>query len=471
MNQPPFLGLASNGSPASRRQGSRPCKRAHPWRSLGLLAVLLLAAPEPAHAKTWDSPQHNAQLEIPENWNWDNDDPAFAKYGIVKSARRVLEKLRGGVAADGEGALLQLAKWDAPEGKDLAALGDDAKVREFLLQRMKATGDVEVEESTVPVVTNDEARQPALILRAKGEGNNLKGKSSLCMGAMVITLCKGKLYLVRMYAWPASEYDEEGVGVDIDFMEGNAFFLLDNKEEAKPTDKPAEKPPEDDEGGEEELTEEMFDNIAQGWRIVKHKKLTSLAIEEGDGENAVLKFAGSDTNGGYQLIFYAIPNSRIVDGVQQSAPDLRSWMTTDWWKYFHITHAQGEIATWKWPRKTENKTFLTFPDLADEDDKIVIFKEGEKREIEPKPSDFEKWKAVEKPRVDNIGPKGKASEAMRGILRGNRERYGVETVLRFAWRYRMYSYRLIVTVYGKAHMKWGDALKATLESMEFGIKD
>lgn len=441
----------------------------------GVLALALVPlAPRAARAdKTWDSPAHNVQLDLPDRWEWDADDPAFRKYHIVRSARWTLERLRGGKPAQGEGALLQLAVRDLAEAQDPATLAADPKVREFLTQRMTSHGEIEGEETAIGVLNDEEARHPGWVLRTQGEASNLKGTKAACTGVLVVTRAKGKLYLLRMYAWPASEYDDEGVKVELDFLEGRALTLLDVKEEGAA----APKPPDGGEGEgaeerpEEDLKEEVFDNLAQGWRLVKHKKLRSVPVEDGE-EDLVLKFEDADSHGGYQVLFYAILNGKIVDGVQQAPPDLRKWMTTDWWKYFHIQHEKGEIATWKWPRRTARKTFVTFPDFADEDGKVVIFEADEKREIDPKPSDMEKWKAVEKPRVDNIGPRGKASEAMRGILIGNRGGpIGVETVLRYAWRYRMHSYRLLVSVYGKAPLRWGDALRETLESLEFGIKD
>jgi hypothetical protein len=305
------------------------------------------------------------------------------------------------------------------------------------------------------------------VLRTQGEGNNLRGKVSLCSGIMVVTLAKGKILALRLLAWPASEHDEEGIVVDVDYMEANTLTILDVKEEAKappPKEGNGDAPGAEPEKPAEELKEEVIDDLAQGWRIVKHKRLKRADIED---EDAVFCFADSDNSGGYQLIFYAIPHNKLIDGQQAAPPNLRSWMTGDWWKWFNPAHAKGEISTWKWPKKTARKTFITFPDLADEEQKIVIFKDEEKRDPDPSPSDMEKWRCVETPKVDFIGPKEKASEAMRGILRGNRERYGVETVMRFAWRRRVHSYRLIVTVYGLAHQKWGEALRETLESLEF----
>lgn len=437
-------------------------RSAHALLALGALAALL---PMPAEAKDWEG--SNARLVILDTWDWDPDDPAFRQYGIVKSARRVLEKLRSGQAPSGEGGAAQLAVWDAAKDQTLEQACRDEKVRGYLTQRFKSHGDLEVETLKLPVANDTKIQHPAMVLRTKGEGNNLRGKVGPCSGIMVVTLAKGKVLALRLLAWPATEHDEEGIVGDIDFMEANCLELLDVREDAKPPPPPPEggdSPGGDPEKPGEEEEEEVIDDLAQGWRIVKHKRLKRV---EAEGEDAVFSFADSDNNGGYQLIFYAIPHNKLIDGQQAAPPNLRNWMTVDWWKWFNPQHAKGEISSWKWPRKTERKTFITFPDLGDEEQKIVVFKDGQKRDPDPSPSDMEKWRCVETPKVDFIGPKEKASEAMRGILRGNRERYGTETVIRFAWRRRVHSYRLLVTVYGLAHQKWGEALRSTLESLEF----
>jgi hypothetical protein len=129
------------------------------------------------------------------------------------------------------------------------------------------------------------------------------------------------------------------------------------------------------------------------------------------------------------------------------------------------------LATFKWPRKTKQPTFLTFPDIGDEDNRVIMIKAGKKRPVEVDASDMiKKLRAVEKPKRNNIGKRGKGIEAIRGIMQGNRPRYGVETVARYGWRTSTHSYRLFVSLYGQAHKKWGVPIRETLESFEFGVK-
>jgi hypothetical protein len=339
---------------------------------------------------------------------------------------------------------------------------------------MRSNGEVECEETWIPLVGDEETRHPALLFRTEGVGNNLKGKEGRCLGVLIVSVAKDKLYALRMFAWPATEYDEEGIGQELDWLEGGGspMSFLDLKAaapEKPPANGGGDAPPAEEPDEGEERKEEVIDDIAQGWRIVKDAKLTRvLPFEDEDG---VFHFADQDQHGGYQILFYAISHSKIVDGQQTRPPDLRAWITTDWWKFFNPQHPQGEVATWKWPKRTERRTFVTLPDLGDEELKIVVFKADEKRPPDPSAGDMEKWKAVEKPKQDTIGPRGKVSEAMRGLLIGNRPGFGVETIMRFGWRNRMHSYRLFVTVWGQGHVKYGDAIRNTLESLEFGLKD
>lgn len=79
-----------------------------------------------------------------------------------------------------------------------------------------------------------------------------------------------------------------------------------------------------------------------------------------------------------------------------------------------------------------------------------------------------RFKCVEKPRRSLIGKRGDTSEALRGCLQGNRDRRGIETEVRFAWRRPDASYLLSVVVSGRGYERWGAAIRATLESLELG---
>jgi hypothetical protein len=446
-----------------------------------LLAGLAGRVPAPAQAGEWESLENNVVLIVPDDpspWEWRPASPDWAKAGIIKGAIRTVDKLKSGKPAEGHGGLLHLAVRDAPKDKSLEDLAADKGIRDFLLARFGGTEtDVEVEETTV--ISGDEKEHPAALVRAEGKAANLRGKVNPAQGVLILTVSKGKLYLLRMYAFP-TEFDEEGLVVDIDYMEGNCLSLIKTKEKAVAKPPPDVKDPANGGGEptpeEEEGKEETLENVAQGWRIVKHKKLPMPEISEEEvKQDVVLKFEGSDASGGFSVYMYAIPHGRIIDGRPAPAPDLSKWMTYHWWNNFTTNHPKGGLYTYKWPRRTATgaKTFLTLPDMEDEKAKLVVVEPDADRPIEVSVSDaLKKLKFVDKPKVKNIGKRFKGSEPMRGALEGKRPRYaGSSTVFRYAWRSgKGYSYRLFVSFYGMAYKKWGAAIRETLESLEFGIK-
>ncbi len=77
-------------------------------------------------------------------------------------------------------------------------------------------------------------------------------------------------------------------------------------------------------------------------------------------------------------------------------------------------------------------------------------------------------KCIEKVTRRQIGKKGKVKAAWRGCLQATNEKKQLVTELRFGWRTDSHTYLLFVTLKGDAHIKWGEALRATLESIEFG---
>ncbi len=455
--------------------------------SFGLfIAVLVLGAlvlaPHHADAKEWDSPKDNVLLSIPDApapWEWLSYNQQWPKAGIIKGARRVVTKLkRTGKPANGHGALLHLAVRDAPEGMTLQAAAEDSDIREFLLKRFQGTaGDIESEEVTIESGTNKEGH-PAIVLRTTGTAANLKAKKVDTTGYMVVSVAKGKVYLLRMYAFPTPD-DDEGLVYDLDYLEANCLRLIDTKD-SKKTKGPPKKAAEDekaDEGDpEEEREDEIIENRAQRWRITIDKKLKRLEITDEERQDHLeLKCVDSDRHGGYSLYVYAPPTTQYIDGVKAPPPNLIKWITADWWQNFTVNHPKGDLVTFKWPKKPMTKgikTFLTLPDFGDEKARKVVFKDGKKRPVEVDAADMmKKFKFVEKPKTKQIGKKGKVSEPVRGIMSGKRPRFpGYETIVRFAFRGRAHSYRVFVSFWGEAHKKWGDSLRKTLESWEFGIK-
>ncbi len=440
-----------------------------------LVLAVCLGAPSTAAAKEWESESHNVVLVIPDApapWEWLPFHPDYAKAGIIKGARRELTKLKNGKPGDGQGGLLHLVWKDAPKNVTLEQLAEDSSVREFLTKRF-AGSEGGIEQETYSVVSGDLKEHPAIILRTEGEAPNLRGKKQKATGVLLVTMAKGKMYLVRMYAFP-TEFDEEGISVDLDYMEGNCLELISTKEKAKRPDRPPANgggEPKPGEPKEPEGKVEVFEDRNQRWRVTKPAKLKAEEVSEDDKKNdMVLRFGDTDAGGGYAIYFYAIPNSRLIDGVQAPPPDLSSWMSKHWWNNFTTNHPKGDIHTWKWPRKTKNGTFLTLPYMEEEKKRKGVITGRKKRPVEITPSEARKMGFIEKVK-GKIGKKGKASEAMRGCLEGKRPRYpGQETLWRFAWRNREHSYRLIVTIYNKAYLKWGASIREMLESWEFGVK-
>ena len=444
--------------------------------------LALLMPPSAAVAKTWSSDEQNVILEIPEGanpWTWLSHNPAWGKAGIVKAAKRELVKLKGGKPAGGLGALMHLAVRDAEEGVSVEDLADDDDVREFLLKRFKGSeGDVESEVTTMGA--DGKFDHPALVLRTKGKANDLKAKEGACEGILLATIARGKLIMMRLYAWP-SEYDEEGLSVDINYMESNALSLITAKEKKTKKAAPKKAAPEKGDGDDEpvdEGEEEYLEFRAQRWTMTKHKKIKRLEItDEEKTDFLVFKAADSDRMGSYAFYIYGPPNTQYIDGVQAPPPNLMRWIGPSWWQNFDNNHPKGELATWKWPKKPQTKgakTFLTLPYMEEEKNRKVIFKAGKKRPVEVDASDMiKKLGFAQKVKKNNIGPKGKGGEAVRGSMVGKRPAGGFpgfETVYRFAFRNREHSYRIFVTFSGMAYKKWGEAIRLTLESIEFGKK-
>ena len=445
----------------------------------------LLLTPSGAHAKSWESDEQNVILEIPEGaaaWDWLQYTSAWGKLGIVKGAKRELTKLKDGKPAEGHGALMHLAVRDAEDGMAVGSLAENDDVRAFLLKRFRGNeGDVETEEVTMGA--DGKFEHPAIVLRTKGKALNLKGKEAECEGILLATVARGKMVLMRLYAWP-TEYDEEGLSVDINYMEGNALRLITAKEEKGKKGAPKKgPPPAEGEGeggdgdGEDEGKEEVIEFRAQRWRMTKHPKVTREEITDDEAADfLVFKAAGNDQMGGYNFYIYAPPNTQYIDGVKAPPPNIIKWMTQDWWQNFDTNHPKGELATWKWPKKPQTKgakTWLTVPYMEDEKNRKVVFKDGKKRPVEVSASDMiKKLKFVEKVKKNALGKKGKAGEAVRGCMEGKRPTGfpEPEVMLRFAFRNREHSYRVFVGFYGKGYLKWGEAVRATLESIEFGIK-
>lgn len=437
-----------------------------------LTTILVFRSPRIAIAADWESERHGCKLSIlgaPAAWEWLPAHPDWGKAHIIRGARRKLGTLKNGKPGDGRGGLLHLAYRDAPKGMTLEQAAVDKDIRAFLLARFAGTA-YGVESETITITSMDMGEHPAAVVRAEGEANNLIGKKGKASGVLVITVAKGKLYLLRMYGFP-SEFDEEMIGFDLSAMEAECLQLLSTKEAPPPRPAPSEQgqPQPAEDAGEDEVLERR----SQRWRLTRPSKIKQQALTEEDrAQDMALRFGDSDAVGAYAIYLYVIPNSRVVGGKRMSAPDLGSWMSMHWWNNFTATHPKGDIFTWKWPRKTSTGSFLTLPRMEDAGARRDVITGKQKRPVVIRASEaLRKMKFVEKPKQKKLGRGGKVTEAMRGCLEGRRLGIpGQETVFRFAWRDREHSYRLLVTVYGQAYVKWGSSIRALLESLECNVK-
>ncbi len=425
-------------------------------------SIALLGGDGASEAREWEDPKLNCWLEVPDTWTWIKDKPDWAKTGIVRAARRSLKELKGGKPADGEGALLYLAIRDAPAETSLKDISRSDEVKEFLTGRFDGSPKIKFDDTGLTLKDD----LPAVVLEAEGTAINLNAKKRPCHGILVVTVAKGKLYLLRLFAFP-TEFDEEGVKVDIDYTAYSGFDILNPKEDVKHKPDPSAAGNAPDEPDIERVEEELdFEDIKL--RMVKHAKLTRVDPLPSEGEDVVVKFEGSDQYGSYTVRVIAIPLNRIINGQQATPPAIKPAVTTDWWNQFINEHPKGAIYSYKWPKKTRHKTLLTFPEIENEKNKITVVKEDGKRPIDPKSSDImKKMKFAQKVKSNKVGPKVKVSEAYRGVLHGNYPGQGQHYVAKFGFRTAFHTYRVYVGIWKEGYKNWGEAIRSTLESMEF----
>lgn len=431
-----------------------------------LLGLMLLATP--VSAERWDDPKLDVELDIPgapAAWTWLKAKPDWQALGIVRGATRVLPKSKSGKSLSGVGGLMHLAVRDLPEGMTLATAIKDPAIRGFLLKRFGATKPTLVEEQTTVAARKPKPEHPAAVLRATGVAPGLAGGSAgkPCYGSLLITIARGRLYLMRTYAFTTPS-DAEGLELDVDFMEGNALGLLDTTPLPKPKKAPPKAPPR---------KPELIKYATQGWRMTKHAKLVRGTIDaKEEAEHLALKFTDGDNYGGYALTIYAEPRTARISPI-----DLAKWIAAPWWEEFTAAHPTGAISTFAWPAPgtSKNPTFLTLPDLGDASKRVKVLGAGGKtgrKQLDDKEATrlIKKTKCCGPAKMRLLGTKGRVSSVVRGILHGTNEEGTSETMVRVAWRSKTHTYMVFLVVTGEGWKKWGDALRATLESIEFGVK-
>ncbi|MGE0193206.1 MAG: hypothetical protein AB7T63_14320 [Planctomycetota bacterium] len=432
--------------------------------ALVALAFVLGSTP-PADAKMWPGDSHKCELTIPDApapWDFLPHDSSWSKYDIVVGAERRLKELRDGTPANGEGGLLHLAVSTAPEGATLEGLAADEKVREFLTARFTEGGkDIEV----VDEVLNDDL--PCKVLRTSGKAANFKATQADCSGRMIVALGHGRVYKLRMYGWGTPD-DLEGVRDDLDYIEVNGLTITDAKNALPSSEgEGAENPnagavDEPVEEGEEERLEWEELNLV----MVKHKNLTREEPDRDEArQNVIAKFTVNTTHAYYNITLYAFP---VVGGQQRV--NFESQVGTSFYEQFLESHPEGPIWVHPWPKKPETvkngSTFLLFPDCSDEARDVIS--DDSRRKPDPKAglSALQKMNVVEKPKVKNVGPDFKVpGNAFRAVLGGNRDSTGPEVNVKYGWLTNEHDFILYVGLAREAYLKYGDAIRATLESI------
>ena len=293
-----------------------------------VLFVLLLATA--SSAELIESRDANYSFEVPRGWVRAALNNSWQKLGIVAGATRELAKLEDGKAAKGEGAQVHLAIADLPEDTDLDAASADDEVLGFLMNRFGAKN--KWPEIDLTKTAYDEGL-PLYILVAKGKSPNLKGKKADTRAVMALTAVKGKLFKLRMYAWP-TDGDPEGLKTDLDMIE-MSFDLIDKTEKEEGE---GERPPptEDEEEpeviGDEAERKELADP-AMGWKLVKPVGLRSKPESEWKGtyKDAVAWFEANSNKGFYQIYLTIFKKGRVINGQQAPDVDIKSWNTKKWW--------------------------------------------------------------------------------------------------------------------------------------------
>ncbi len=435
--------------------------------AVAVAASLLAGGPREVRAELWSGgDQHKCELKVPESparWSLLPVDSSWAQHGIVTAAERRLDTLLDGTKGSGQGGLLHLAIRPAPEGATLDGVAADAAIRTFLLARFVGTPPtVDVREESL----NDDI--PCRVLRVEGKANNLSGEEGTCMGRMLVALAHKRVYLLRMYAWPSAK-DAEALGADLDFMEIDALTILDPQNALKSSDateKPPERPPSDGDSAGATLgdgEEKRYEFEKELLVLLKHPHLAEVSDSE---ESTLVKFEASDQYGGYQIILSAIPYVANVARV-----NLSEQVGIKHYQSFLESHPIGDVWVHPWPKKpttvANGSTFLLVPDLIEATRHVVSDEKRRKPDPEASSGELEKKiKMLDSPKSKNVGPDFKVpGPAYRSVIGGKHPSVGDQTVVKFGWLSGSHDFLLYVSVHGEGWMRYGAAIRATIESI------
>ena len=465
-----FGSSASRGNP---RHGLVACATPsprHPASHLvgALIALVMLAGS--ASADSWDDPKLDVELDIPgapAAWTWLKPDAGWQALGIVRGATRVLAKSESGTALTGVGGQMHLAVRNLPGRHDSRQGAERSRhPPRSLLKRFGATKPTLEEELTMVAARKPKLEHPAAVLRATGVAPGLAGGSAgkPCYGSLLITIARGRLYLMRTYAF-TTPGDAEGLALDVDFMEGNALGLLDTTPLPKLKKAPPQSTP----------AQARADQVRDAGLAHDEARQARARHDRPQGEGRLPR---AQVHGWGQVRRLRPQHPcGASHGAHLADSTWRSGSRPPWWKGFTAAHPTGAISTFAWPTPGTSRkpTFLTLPDLGDTSKLVKVLGAGGKKgrkQLDDKQAArlIKKTKCCGPAKMRLLGTKGRVSSVVRGILHGTNKEGMSETVVRVAWRSKTHTYMVFLVVTGEGWKKWGAALRASLESIEFGVK-
>jgi hypothetical protein len=448
-----------------------------PWFLSGLLsavlssACLLGAGPDRASAEPLDSKEGNWLIDIPADWKREDARATWEKDSIVVGAKRVVTKLDDGKPAQGQGGQMHLSVTDAPAGKTLADIAADPAQRELLLRLYAKPPEVRSETTKI----KDAAvvlETPAVRLIALGTALTDSGTELPCVGMLVMAVVKKKLYRLRLFAW-VTPTDAEQLRLDLESIDMGFCFLDltaekppkgERPKDAPPGEEPKPPPEEDAKPVGDSDEEKALDNVVQGWKAKKPKKLATEEINHGETPFRQVFLRGNDSLGSCDVTLDVYPNGMIDGGRKVPDQDLRKFMTTSFWQNIAASYPKGALETFQWPR-VKGGQFLTLPLL--EAPKVLYDADDPRPKVEDVDADMvmKKLHITEEVKNPSVG-KCKCEQAYRGVVRGNRERVGPEVNLRFAWRTEGFSFFVYVTIRKEGAKRYLEPVRQFLESIE-----
>jgi len=312
---------------------------------------------------------------------------------------------------------------------------------------------------------------PAIRLKAKGPAMSDAGTELTGIGILVVAVVKEKLYRLRLFGW-VTPNDDEQMKVDLDSIDVALAFLDLSTPPPKGGSKggppgkepPPHKPPEEPEPEGDSEEEKILQNVIQGWKVKKPKKLVTQEINHAETEFRQVFLRGNDAFGSCDITFDVYPNGLIQDGRKVPDQDIRKFMTTSFWQNIAASYPKGSLETFPWT-KTRGGQFLVLPVF--EEPRVLFDADDPRPKVEDVDADhvLKKLKFTEEVKNPHIG-KTKCELAYRGVVKGNRERLGHEVAIRFGWRTEGFTYFVWIAIRKEGAKRYLEPVRQFLESFE-----